>query len=70
METSTLERMVSAELRIIRSATPGTAAKVNELKHEHALLYKLDEERFRRIVPLALALNVRDGHCKEIPTIA
>lgn len=69
MKTDTLERMASAEARMIRNSMHGMAAKVKELKHEHALLYNLDEERFGHIVTLSLAQNIRDGHCKKIPAI-
>lgn len=57
--------MAAAEFRMMDSA-PKTLGKIKELKHRYWSIYTLREEQFARVTRLALALNVRDGHCRDM----
>ena len=68
MNKITKLRMEMAENRL-RNSAPEIFLRVREIKTRFKSLYELDDYEFSNLIPRALALNIRDGHChnKRMP---
>ena len=65
MNKITKLRMEMAENRL-RGEAPAMYKRARELKERFKSLYELDDYEFANLIPRALALNVRDGHCLDM----
>lgn len=65
MDKITKLRMQLAEDRL-RGEAPAMHKRVREIKARLKSLYELDDYEFANLIPRALALNVRDGHCRDM----
>ena len=65
MQRSTILRMQLAEDRL-RWESPAMHKRARELKERLKSLYELDDYEFANLIPRALALNIRDGHCHDM----
>lgn len=65
MDKITKLRMQIAEDRLHGSA-PKMCLRARQLKARFKSLYELDDYEFSNLIPRALALNIRDGHCHDM----
>lgn len=65
MNKITKLRMEIAENRL-RGEAPAMHKRVREIKARFKSLYELDDYEFANLIPRALALNIRDGHCRNM----
>lgn len=65
MNKITKIRMEMAENRL-RNSAPERFLRVREIKTRFKSLYELGDYEFSNLIPRALALNVRDGHCRDM----
>ena len=68
MNKITKLRMQLAEDRL-RDSAPEVLLRARKLKERFKSLYELGDYEFSNLIPRALALNIRDGHChnKRMP---
>lgn len=57
--------MEMAENRL-RNSAPEIFLRVREIKTRFKSLYELGDYEFSNLIPRALALNIRDGHCRNM----
>lgn len=65
MNKITKLRMQLAEGRL-RDSAPEVLLRARKLNERFKPLYELDDYEFSNLIPRALALNVRDGHCRDM----